>query len=198
MGALQENTAVHGLVPQLIAPAVKTKDPTVREEGLACLALCCMLDRKLALDTFPLFFDQVQNGVEGIKLCSVKAIFDLLVVHTVSYLCSRTPGEEETAQKQVITYLLSLLEDEDAAVQSAACEGMAKLMMAGMVDDDEALKSLVLVYMSPETIDNQQLRQCLSYFLPVYCLSSPSNQRRLQRVSMIFLACFACSVKLVH
>ncbi|EPQ26200.1 uncharacterized protein PFL1_06912 [Pseudozyma flocculosa PF-1] len=182
VGELQDNPAVHGLVPQLIAPAVKSKNATVREQGLTCLALCCLLDRKLALDTFPLFFDQVQKGTEAIRLCSVRAIFDLLIVHTLAYLCSRREGEEETAKKQITSYLLSLLEDDDAKVQSAACEGMAKLMLTGMVDDDEALKSLVLVYMSPDTMDNQELRQCLSYFIPVYCLSSSANQRRLQRV----------------
>ncbi|SJX60507.1 related to Condensin complex subunit 3 [Sporisorium reilianum f. sp. reilianum] len=182
VGALQENTAFHGLIPQLIAPAVRSKDASVRELGLVCLGLCCLLDRKLALDSFPLFLDQVQRADGQIKLRAVQAVFDLLINHTIPYLCSRNPAGEDMAKRQIISYLLSLLEDEDTAIQSAACEGMAKLMLTGMVDDDEALKSLVLIYMSPETVDNQELRQCLSYFLPVYCGSSSRNQRRLQRV----------------
>ncbi|KAJ1031134.1 hypothetical protein NDA18_002353 [Ustilago nuda] len=182
VGALQENTAFHGLIPQLIAPAVRSKDGTVRELGLTCLTLCCLLDRKLALDSFPLFIDQVQRAEGTIKLRAVQAVFDLLINHTIPYLCSRNPAGEEMAKRQIISYLLSLLEDDEPAVQSAACEGMAKLMLTGMVEDDEALKSLVLIYMSPETMENQELRQCLSYFLPVYCGSSSWNQRRLQRV----------------
>lgn len=47
------------------------------------------------------------------------------------------------------------------------------------------LKSLVLVYVSPETADNQELRQCLAYFFPVYCYSNPRNQRRMQQVMRI-------------
>ncbi|CDS02070.1 hypothetical protein [Sporisorium scitamineum] len=182
VGALQENTAFHGLIPQLIAPAVRSKDAHVRELGLVCLGLCCLLDRKLALDSFPLFLDQVQRADGQIKLRAVQAVFDMLINHTIPYLCSRNPAGEDMAKRQIISYLLSLLEDEDAAIQSAACEGMAKLMLTGMVDEDDALKSLVLIYMSPETMDNQELRQCLSYFLPVYCGSSSRNQRRLQRV----------------
>lgn len=182
VGALQENTAFHGLIPQLIAPAVRSKDAMVRELGLVCLALCCLLDRKLALDSFPLFIDQVQRAEGSIKLRAVQAVFDLLINHTIPYLCSRNPAGEEMAKRQIISYLLSLLEDDEPSVQSAACEGMAKLMLTGMVEDDEALKSLVLIYMSPETMENQELRQCLSYFLPVYCGSSSWNQRRLQRV----------------
>lgn len=44
------------------------------------------------------------------------------------------------------------------------------------------LKALVLAYLSPQTATNQTLRQCLAYFLPVYCFSSPKNQRRMAEV----------------
>ncbi|KDN38868.1 ARM repeat-containing protein [Tilletiaria anomala UBC 951] len=194
-GALQENTAFHGLIPQLIAPAVRSKDAWVREQGLTCLGLSCLLDKKLALETFPLFLDQVQRGADGVKLCAVQLVFDLIIAHGIPYLASRTVGSREElgddeyavkakeALGQIMSFLLSLLEDDDEAVQASAALGIAKLMLAGIVDDaDDVLKSMVLVYMSPETADNQELRQCLSYFLPAYCYSSPINQRRLQRV----------------
>lgn len=51
----------------------------------------------------------------------------------------------------------------------------------------QVLQSLVLLYFSPETADNQALRQCLTYFLPVYCYSSPDNQRRMLNVSSLQL-----------
>ena len=38
------------------------------------------------------------------------------------------------------------------------------------------------MYISPTTKDNQELRQCLSYFFPVYSYSSPGNQNRVQKV----------------
>ena len=40
-----------------------------------------------------------------------------------------------------------------------------------------------MTYISPTTKDNQELRQCLSYFFPVYSYSSPGNQNRVQKVS---------------
>lgn len=186
---LHENTAIHGLIPQLIAPAVKSKDAYVRELGLICLGLCCLLDSALALDTFPLFLDQIQRAGDDIKLRATQVVFDLLLVHGMPYLSSRQAqavggGAEAAAMaySQIVGFLLSLLEDDDEAIQAAAAEGIAKLMLAGMVEDDEVLRSLVLVYMSPETTSNQEMRQCLNYFLPVYCFSSTTNQRRLQRV----------------
>lgn len=186
---LHENTAIHGLIPQLIAPAVKSKDATVREQGLFCLGLCCLLDAKLALDTFPLFIDQIQRATGDIKLRATQIVFDSMLVHGIPYLSSRQaqaagggPEAEIEAYSQIVNFLLSLLEDDEEPIQAVAAEGMAKLMLSGMVEDEEALRSLILVYMSPETIANQEMRQCLGYFLPVYCFSSSANQRRLQRV----------------
>lgn len=43
----------------------------------------------------------------------------------------------------------------------------------------------MLLYFSPETADNQPLRQCLTYFLPVYCYTAADNQRRMLSVSVI-------------
>jgi condensin complex subunit 3 len=52
-------------------------------------------------------------------------------------------------------------------------------MLAGMIEDTAVLQTLVMLYFSPDTADNQPLRQCLTYFLPVYCYSSGANQARM-------------------
>lgn len=189
VGAMQENTAMHGLVSQLIAPAVRSKNTIVREQGLTCLGLCCLLDANLAQNTFGLFLQQMEEADGPLRLASVRVVFDNLTSHGVSFLCQaqiqQAGGDQaavETVHTQMVNFLLGLLEDDDRQAQAIAAEGMAKLMLSGMVEDDDALRSLVLVYMSPETSGNQALRQCLSYFLPVYCYSSSACQRRLQRV----------------
>ena len=50
----------------------------------------------------------------------------------------------------------------------------------------KVLKSPVVAYMSPDYAENQEVRQALSYFLPVFCYSHPSNQRLMQKVCPIF------------
>ena len=88
--------------------------------------------------------------------------------------------------ERIVEFLLLILDKEESPkVQALMCMGIAKLMLAGMVTDDRVLQSLVLVYVSPETASNQELRQCLSYFFPVYCYSSPANQRRMQKVRVL-------------
>lgn len=188
-GAVQEMTAMHGLISQLIVPSVRSKDEIVRNRGFKCLGLCCLLDAKMALNTFELFLQEIGNA-EGItRQTLIQILFDQLTTHGIAFLCQpqirEQGGDQEAADivhGQIVNFLLSLLEDDDEKIQAIAAEGMAKLMLSGIVTDDDALRSLILVYMSPETSSNQQLRQCLSYFLPIYCYSSSANQRRLQRV----------------
>lgn len=42
----------------------------------------------------------------------------------------------------------------------------------------------MLAYVSPQTVDNQELRQCLAYFIPAFCFSSPENQRKMSEVNL--------------
>ena len=193
--SLRDNTALHGLIPQLIVPAVRSTDAEVREQGLVCLGLCSLLDDKMALDTFPLFLDQIQRASGTIRVRCIECLFDLLLVHGVDVLCARSAevaartdfdGDMERglafARQQMLGFLLSLLEHDDADVQAAAAVGLAKLLLTGGVVEDDVLKSLVLIYMSPDTAENQPLRQCLSYFLPLFCSSHARHQRIIQRV----------------
>lgn len=46
----------------------------------------------------------------------------------------------------------------------------------------QVLKSLILIFVSPDSAENQELMQCLSYFFPVYSYSSPVNQRRMMQL----------------
>ena len=47
----------------------------------------------------------------------------------------------------------------------------------------QALETIFLLYVTPETSDNLELRQCLSYFFPVYCYSNAENQRKVKEAS---------------
>lgn len=41
---LQDNSVFQGLVPDLIVPAIKNTEMALRDQGLACLGLCCMIE----------------------------------------------------------------------------------------------------------------------------------------------------------
>ncbi|AAW41180.1 mitotic chromosome condensation-related protein, putative [Cryptococcus deneoformans JEC21] len=173
---LQDNSVFHGLLPDLIIPAVRNKEePALRDQGLICLGLCCMIDEKMAANSFGLFIQQLNSADDVLKVKVCQIIFDLLLVHDIDTLVSKTMVQPDKVV-ELIRHTLSL---DIAEVQAIACEGVAKLMLAGMISDEVVLQSLVLLYFSPETADNQPLRQCLTYFLPVYCYTAAENQRRM-------------------
>ncbi|OXC68612.1 hypothetical protein AYX13_02817 [Cryptococcus neoformans] len=173
---LQDNSVFHGLLPDLIIPAVRNKEePALRDQGLICLGLCCMIDEKMASNSFGLFIQQLNSADDVLKVKVCQIIFDLFLAHDIDTLVSKTMVQPDKVV-ELIRHTLSL---DIAEVQAVACEGVAKLMLAGMISDEVVLQSLVLLYFSPETADNQPLRQCLTYFLPVYCYTAADNQRRM-------------------
>ncbi|POY70728.1 hypothetical protein BMF94_6138 [Rhodotorula taiwanensis] len=177
MSALQENSMLHGLVAELIVPAVKTKDYEVRAQGLICLGLCCLLDKSMALDSFQLLARQSESTEGELQVKVLQTLFDLIVLHGVNF------GEERGfGSNLIIGFLGSSLDQEDPTAAATVVVGIAKLLLSGMVTDEEILSRLVLLYFASETADNPELRQCLSYFFPVYCYSNPENQRRLASV----------------
>ena len=193
--SLQGDATLEGLIQELIVPTVQSKDAVLREQGLVCLGLCSLLDPKTALVTFPLLLSQIQRAQGTIRVRCVECLFDLTVMHGIDMLCAQSAevaaqnefnGDEEQglqyARQQMIGFLLSLLEHDDPKVQATASEGISKLLLTGVLFDDDVLKSLVLTYMSPDTADNQALRQCLSYFLPLFCSSDVRHQHMIQRV----------------
>ena len=135
----------------------------------------------MALGSFQLFLGQVASAPEVIKLRGMQIIFDILMVHEAAFL-----GPESANGDKIVDFLLQLLESEEQdAVQALLCVGLSKLMLAGMVADQRVLQTLILIFISPETAENQELRQCLSYFLPVYSYSSQANQNRMRKVRVV-------------
>ena len=134
----------------------------------------------MASSSFQLFLGQVVTAPEVLKLRVLQINFDILMVHKGVFLGSGTENEEK-----IIMFLLALLENEESdRVQAILCTGIAKLMLAGMVTDERVLQALVLTFISPDTAGNQELRQCLSYFLSMYSWSSAANQQRVKSVSL--------------
>ncbi|KAA1474990.1 ARM repeat-containing protein [Dentipellis sp. KUC8613] len=177
-GTFEENSTLEGILGELVVPAVKRKEVVLREKGLVTLGLCCLIARNMARNSLQLFLSQVQTAPENLKVRVLQVVFDVLMVHDADFLAKDSPQAE-----RMVEFLLNVLSQEDSdRVQALIAMGFAKLMLSGMITDERVLTSLVLVYLSPDTVDNQELRQCLSYFFPVYCYSSPANQRRMQGI----------------
>ncbi|TRM63723.1 nuclear condensing complex subunit [Schizophyllum amplum] len=178
-GSFEDNSTLEGVLADLIIPAVKRKELVMREKGLVALGLCCLIAKKnMAVNSFQLFLSQVQAAPEDLKLKVLQIVLDILVTYEQEYF-----GRPNDITPQVITYLLHTLQNEDShQIQATLCIGLSKLLLSGLVTDEKVLTSLLMAYVSPATAGNYEVRQCLSYFFPVYCYSSAENQLRMQKV----------------
>lgn len=68
-------------------------------------------------------------------------------------------------------------------VQSAAIIALCKLMLTGVIQDEDLLKQAVITFFDPTTKENAVLRQALSYFLPVFCHSRRENMEKMASVA---------------
>ena len=67
-----------------IVLAVKRKELVLCEKGLVYLGLCCLIARRMALNSFQLFITQVQTAPEVLKLCVLQVAFDVCTIVAVA------------------------------------------------------------------------------------------------------------------
>ncbi|KIM86130.1 hypothetical protein PILCRDRAFT_816668 [Piloderma croceum F 1598] len=179
-GNFEENSTLEGVLGDFIIPAVKRKELAMREKGLVGLGLCCLVAKNMALSSFQLFLSQVQTAPDELKLKVLQVIFDMLMVYDQEFF-----GRSDEIAERIITFLLQTLETEESkTVQAVLCFGVSKLLLCGFVTDERVLTSLLMAYVSPVTADNQELRQCLSHFFPLYSYASLANQSRMRSIFM--------------
>ncbi|KAJ7844433.1 nuclear condensing complex subunit [Mycena olivaceomarginata] len=181
---IEENSTLEGVLHDLIIPSVRRKEEEFREKGLIALGLFCLIAKNFALKTLPLFVSQAEEDVpEELKISLLQIIFDLLMVHERTLLA---PGGEN-AQK-ILSFLITQLEketdkeDTSPKVLALLGTGIAKLLLCGMVADERVVKSLLMVYFSPYNVDNQELKQCLTFFAHMYSRSTAKNQQTMREI----------------
>ena len=191
---LEENVHLVTMLNNLVVPAVRSQEAPIRERGLVCLGLCCLLGKNLAQENLTLFLHCFAKGHPALQTIALQIMTDILTTHPT--LLSSVPSENEgdTTQatttmeaspllKPVLKAFMKALKSEDASVQSVGATALSKLMLGQLITDVDLLKQLIITFFDPETAANAQLRQGLSYFLPVYCHSRQENAERMVQVA---------------
>ncbi|KAJ2934154.1 hypothetical protein H1R20_g2926, partial [Candolleomyces eurysporus] len=177
-GSFEDNSTLEGILTDLIVPSVKRKELAIREKALVSLGLCCLIAKNMALRSFQLFIGQVESSPPELKVQVLKVLLDLLIVYDQEFF-----QNSEAIAQQITGFLIQALQsEEDPGSQAVVCTGICKLVLAGIISEPNVLITLALLYISPSTVENQELRQCLSYFFPVYSYASASNQSRIQSI----------------
>ncbi|KAK0265443.1 chromosome condensation complex Condensin, subunit G [Friedmanniomyces endolithicus] len=195
---LNDNVHLVSLLNTLVVPAVRSTEAPIRERGLCCLGLCCLLSKTLAEENIELFLHCLAKGHPALQTIALQIIGDVLVTHpslladlpppldtTTLTTTTTTPDllQENLLRKQVQKALSKSLKSPFPTVQSTAATTLAKTMLTSLITSPDLLKQLVLGFFDPETADNAQFRQSLAYFLPVYCHSRAENAGRMAGIA---------------
>lgn len=177
---LRDNIPVTSLLDSVINPAIRSKILPIRECGVTCLGLCCLLDEQLAVEQLAFFGICCSKGDETLQLASLRIIFDILSTFGPKVLDVENHVDTLSMHKLFFRALRKL---ERPGVQALTAEGLCKLYLNDIFNDDELFETLILAYFSSQNNGNEDLLQILSFCLPVYAFSHPDHQARLSRIA---------------
>jgi condensin complex subunit 3 len=182
-GNLCANSQLVTLLHSLIIPAVRSHDAPIRERGLHCLGLCCLLDGDLSDENLPLFMHCFENGHEELQIEALHIVCDILMSHGVSAIASLNgDGGSGYGAKKITKVFQQGLASEVDSVQAEACTAICKLVLAGLLKGGDILRVLLLCFYDIDLDPGSPVKQILSYFLPVYGLSRAENRVEMQAV----------------
>ncbi|EON63046.1 hypothetical protein W97_02273 [Coniosporium apollinis CBS 100218] len=198
---LEENSDLVTMLNNLVVPAVRSQEAPIRERGLVCLGLCCLLSKNLAQENLTLFLHCFTKGHEALQTISLQIITDILTTHPVLLSPIPPSTDQSTADATELpqpqpspllrplqkTFLKSL-KSPSPTVQTTGTVALSKLLLLNVFRAaegvDELLRHMTILYFTPSTRANPGMQQALSYFLPVYCHSRAANALRMARVAV--------------
>lgn len=205
-GSLQANMNLVTMLNNLVVPAVRSHEAPIRERGLECLGLCCLLDKTLAEENMTLFIHCYSKGHEALQVTAIQILCDMLTTHPSLLAPVSQPDGETVAppvfQKPLLkVFARALKSNSPNSVQSAAATALSKLLLTSAFTPSGAnipqaiqeynqnaietlLQSLVTSFFHPRTRENPALRQALAYFFPVYCHSRVSNTEHMRKIAV--------------
>ncbi|KAK1226249.1 chromosome condensation complex Condensin, subunit G [Marasmius sp. AFHP31] len=160
-GPLSEHALLDAVRNNLIAPCLARKEIAFRERATLCLALMCLIDEEMGVKWINFFYVQIERSEtsEDMKLHMLRA------------------------EERYINFFTNLLDNERSAkMQAVLGEGLAKFALAGVLVNKMLLQRLVVMYFRPSSAKNHALRQCLHYFIPMFCRLNPANQAHINSI----------------
>ncbi|EXJ77243.1 hypothetical protein A1O3_10401 [Capronia epimyces CBS 606.96] len=166
-GNLQSNVHLRSMFDNLVIPAVRSHEVLIRERGVQCLGLCCLLEPKLADENMRLFTLLLKKGHETLQVVALQILCDILLARgpsgsSPSSQPQPAPGESassgagaETDTNNATTattgnngsnmtsllspFIKALAHSFPDEVRATATTSLCKLMLCGFYKDNEEL-----------------------------------------------------------
>ncbi|KAJ2886197.1 chromosome condensation complex Condensin, subunit G [Coemansia aciculifera] len=177
---LSEGSSMYGLLTECVVPAVQSSEMVLQDYGIECLALCCLLDKSLAIDNLALFVQAALEGKGELRTKGLSALLDLAFMYGISELAPSVGSASD-----FVELLYGELASGDEKTQAMVGEGIARLLYAHRIPEPaKVLEELLVLYYHPSTSSNYALRQCLTYFFPAFSYMAHDNQAVMQQVTV--------------
>lgn len=121
------NISLDTMLNTLIIPSVRSTDLPLREKGIECLGLACLLSPSLARDNHDVFVHCLRKGDEDLKMTSLKVLCDCIVTHQARPTDMTSTDEVQKVDLSPFVKAFGY----SAEVQTVATTCIAKLMMCG-------------------------------------------------------------------
>lgn len=158
-----------------IHPALQSTDYEIITRGLNCLGLLCLLSKAQTdahLEELLAMYNPDATEYEGdgeINEIVIQAASDALLTQRIY---------PETAKRARDIVAHGFRQTEIDAIRTVSAKALAKLFLSNLLNTEpELLGELVKAYFS--SAEFAELEQILSFFVPVYALTSSENQKRI-------------------
>jgi condensin complex subunit 3 len=135
--------------------------------------------QKLAEENIVLFLHCFNKGHDALQVTALQVLCDILTTHPSLLSLQANAALQKSVYR---VFSKGLKASHSTEVQGAATIALCKLMLTGVIQDEDLLKQIIICYFDPTTRENAVVRQALSYFLPVYTNSRRENMERLATV----------------
>lgn len=199
----------------MIEPCVLHENPVIRNSGIKCLGLYCLLgSEKECQSHLLLFFQILENDLPIIKITTMKILFDLLLLfsNSLKNVFVKDQKNIEESEEKGICIMELILEnlkkflfltcktDEDIELLTTAVEGYTKLLFCNIIDNplvfiyyllyNNYLKILTqlifLFFQSSKKSEYTIISQCLSIFFPAYFINESHQLLLKESFILIF------------
>jgi condensin complex subunit 3 len=157
-GNMQSNLDLRTMFDNLVIPAVRSHEALIREKGVQCLGLCCLLEPKLADENMKLFIHLLKKGHDTLQVMALQILCDILLARgppTPSTITvdgepasPNTSGEGEatnsaSTNSQLTSQLAPFIKAMSATftdeVRLTSTTSLCKLMLCGFYAGNEQL-----------------------------------------------------------
>ncbi|KAK5048093.1 hypothetical protein LTR84_006283 [Exophiala bonariae] len=158
-GNLQTNIHLRTMLDSLVIPAVRSHEVLIRERGVQCLGLCCLLEPKLAEENMRLFTHLLKRGHEALQIMALQILCDILLAKgpptptpttssddpNITSASDPEATEITSATTQLLApFIKALSTTFPEEVRSTATSSLCKLMLCGFYKGNEELFDQIL------------------------------------------------------